>query len=76
MDNWNENSVKQPKGHSDPATQSAPRPGDYPLGSLESRAAARIMIDTKKREGDVIQVVFVSPDGRRADGPRIELPPA
>src|SRR5690349_6968017 len=36
-----------------PATNSTPRPGDFPLGSVESRAAARMLAgkreDTKKR---------------------------
>jgi hypothetical protein len=31
-----------------PATHSGPRPGDYPLGSLESRAAARTMLAAQK----------------------------
>jgi len=29
-----------------PATHSGPRPGDFPIGSLQSRAAARSMLDT------------------------------
>jgi hypothetical protein len=29
-----------------PATHSGPKPGDFPIGSLESRAAARSMLDT------------------------------
>jgi hypothetical protein len=32
-----------------PATVSGPGPGDYPLGSLESRAAARAMIEARER---------------------------
>src|SRR5208337_3977854 len=29
-----------------PATHSGPKPGDFPIGSLQSRAAARSMLDT------------------------------
>jgi hypothetical protein len=29
-------------------TNPAPRPGNYPLGSLESRVAARAILDSKK----------------------------
>ena len=52
----------------------APRPGDYSLGSLESRAAARALIQGRDKGGTVIQVVFVSSDGTRTDGPRIRTP--
>jgi hypothetical protein len=31
------------------ATVPGPRPGDYPLGSLQSRAAARAMLEARKR---------------------------
>jgi hypothetical protein len=34
----------------DPATQSAPKPGDYSLGSLKSRAAARAMAEAQKED--------------------------
>ena len=40
---------------------SEPKPGDYELGSLESRAAARTMLKEKKQE--VIRVHFVASDG-------------
>jgi len=36
----------QGDGRSLPATHSGPKPGDFPIGSLESRAAARSMLDT------------------------------
>ena len=56
----------------------APRPGDYPLGSLESRAAARAMIDSNKQEETVIQIVYVDTDGKggciKENGPLIRLP--
>ncbi len=59
------------------ATQFAPRPGDYELGSVQSRAAARAMLDTKREdeENRVIQIVFVSPDGTERLGPRLEITP-
>lgn len=34
MSNQNGNRVKGPDAINNPATQSTPRPGDYPLGSL------------------------------------------
>jgi hypothetical protein len=36
-----------------PATNSGPKPGDFPLGSLESRAAARAVAEDKD-EGIVL----------------------
>ena len=36
-----------------PATNSGPRPGDFPVGSVESRAAARAMAEDKD-EGIVL----------------------
>ena len=41
-----------------PATHSGPRPADFPLGSLESRAAARALLTirvnkTRASQGDV-----------------------
>ncbi len=50
------------------------KPGDYRLGSFESRAAARAMVDSEKVEEMVIQVVFVSPDGTRVNGEQIRIP--
>ena len=52
------------------------KPGDYRLGSLESRAAARAMVDSEKVEEMVIQIVFVSPDGTRENGPQYRIPPS
>lgn len=74
MDKWNGNNGKRTDPPSETATLSAPKPGDYPLGSLESRAAARAIVDSKKREETVIQVVFVSPDGTRENGPLLRVP--
>jgi hypothetical protein len=33
-----------------PATDSAPRPGDFPVGSASSRAAARMLLKHRERE--------------------------
>jgi hypothetical protein len=57
----------------DPAAKSKPRPGDYPLGCLESRAAARAILQDKDKGKVVIQLVFVSPDGKREPGPQIKI---
>ena len=37
----------------DSATQTVPNPGDYPLRSLKSRAAARAMAEAQKEDGGV-----------------------
>jgi hypothetical protein len=34
------------------ATNSAPRPGEFPVGSASSRAAARLLLDCKKRRAE------------------------
>jgi hypothetical protein len=34
------------------ATNSAPRPGDFPLGSASSRAAVRLLLESKKRTAE------------------------
>ena len=52
---------------------SEPKPGDYRLGSLESRAAARVMLKEKKQE--VIRVLYVESDGNgRPKRPGAPLP--
>jgi hypothetical protein len=43
-------------GHSLPATDSGPSPGDFPLGSFQSRAAARALADRRKKSPSVKQV--------------------
>jgi hypothetical protein len=45
-------------------TNPGPRPGDFPIGSLESRAAARALVESKgKKEAFRIVVRFIKPDG-------------
>ncbi len=75
MTKWSANKRKQPENLLDPATDSAPKPGDYPLGSLQSRAAARAVVDSMAEEELVIQIVFVGPDGTKENGPRFIIPP-
>ncbi len=71
MTNLNRNSRKRTDDLPDPATKSVPKPGDFPLGSLESRAATRAMINEEKRDETgnglltAIQVIEVSAEGRR-----------
>lgn len=49
------------------------KPGDFPLGSVESRAAARALAERKRKTKRIIQIRFVSPDGTATDGPRVVL---
>jgi hypothetical protein len=59
-----------------PAT-SAPKPGDYSLGSLKSRAAARAMAEAQKEDEGVTvihQIACVSPNGTRVNGEQIRIP--
>ncbi len=64
----------------DPATQSAAKPGAYPLGSLKSRAAARAVIEERKAEvvhnGLIteIRVMNCSAEGQRL-AKVIRIPP-
>ena len=43
-----------------PATDSGPKPGDFPLGSPESRAAARNLLERKGRDTGTL-VVYDAP---------------
>jgi|WetSurMetagenome_2_1015567.scaffolds.fasta_scaffold242616_1 hypothetical protein len=56
------------------ATKSAPKPGDYPIGSLQSRAAARAFMGRRRSQETAIQVIYVSPDGARKNGPLFRFP--
>jgi hypothetical protein len=40
------------------ATNASPKPGDYPLGSSESRAAARALADRLTASGEVLRIVI------------------
>jgi hypothetical protein len=53
-----------------PVTNSGARPGDFPLGSLQSRAAARAMMERKQDEEPRIFIINGNeevPDARRQD---------
>ena len=54
------------------ATQTVPNPGDYPLKSPKSRAAARAMAEAQKDEGVTIihQLDLSGPDSTETDGPK------
>jgi len=39
------------------ATSASPKPGDYPLGSTESRAAARALADRLSASQEVLRIV-------------------
>ena len=53
-----------------PATDSRPKPGDFPVGSLESRAAARAMLERHdQEEEDWIRVIHFDFDRVRSDKP-------
>jgi len=78
MVKWNGNRGKGPEDLPQAATNSTPKPGNYLLGSLESRAAARAMISAAEEDERVIEIqcVLVRPDGTRTEGPVIKIPPA
>ncbi len=63
MTKWNGNTGKQTDPLAEAATQSAPRPGDYSLGSLKSRAAARAMLKEKETGKLVIEINCASKPG-------------
>ena len=75
MSKSKENMGKQRGSISDTATRVALRPGDYELGSMQSRAAARSLVETKKKPRGSIQIILVSPNGEKRNGPLIELGP-
>jgi hypothetical protein len=52
-----------------PQRISGPKPGDYELGSLESRAAARAMHDAQAIDESYDRIFF----GERADGEQVRL---
>jgi hypothetical protein len=48
------------------ATEAGPKPGDFPIGSLESRAAARAVLETGERVRLVISAIGQSLDMKRS----------
>jgi hypothetical protein len=75
MPNWNRNKQKRLENHSESATKSTPNPGDYPVGSLESRAAARALVKDRAKGVMWIQYIDIGPNGERTMGPKIKVPP-
>ena len=73
MDKWNRNRRKGKAALPETATQSAPKPGDYPIGSVQSRAAARVLIQKRDKEEVFIQIAYVSPDGTKKNGSLIRI---
>jgi hypothetical protein len=69
--NWNRRKGTDPL--TETATKSAPNPGNYPIGSVQSRAAARVLTQGKKKEEEFIRVVYVSPDGTKKNGHVIRI---
>lgn len=61
MAKWNGNRGKGPEDLPQAATNSTPKPGNYPLGSVESRAAAQAMIEGKGKQKKILRVSFVEP---------------
>ena len=51
-----------------PATDSGPKPGDFPVGSLESRAAARSLLERHEEEIPV-RVIDLCRSRSRSDKP-------
>ena len=76
MDKWNGGKGKRTENVAGIATKSLPSPADYPLASVESRAAARALVQDRDKKGEVIEIVLVSPDGTRTNGPRFAVPSA
>ena len=71
MNKWNRNKRKGADAIDETATKSTPKPGDYPIGSVQSRAAARALVQERDKDELVIQIVYVSPDGTKKNGPLI-----
>ena len=61
------------KSESQSALRTDLNPADFPIGSLESRAVARALTQKQDKEEDFIQIVYVSPNGSRENGPLIRI---
>jgi len=65
----------QPKEPRLPATDSTPRPGDFPIGSPESRAAVRAMLKRTPSTTIRATIVHIGQDGSKLPAPeRIKWP--
>jgi hypothetical protein len=65
---------KKKQKSSTPKTATDPHPGDYDLGSLKSRAAARALAERMEKDEILIQIEYVAPDGTRTNGPLLRYP--
>jgi hypothetical protein len=61
MTNWYGSNGKRAEDVSKPATQSMARPGDFPLGSIESRAAARRKAEYWRKNAKKIRLIMEIP---------------
>ncbi len=57
MSSWYWDKGKKTEQQPEPATVSGPNPGDFPLGSLQSRAAARSALERQKKTAKVIRFI-------------------
>jgi hypothetical protein len=73
MHKWNGNRKKEADSLVETTTKSTPKPGEYPVGSLESRAAARALVENREKSALEIQIVYVSPDGKEVNGPKYKI---
>ena len=58
--NWLKPGRNGRNGNGLPATNTATKPGDFPVGSLESRAAARALHEQRKQAGPLLEVIITS----------------
>jgi hypothetical protein len=58
-----------------PATERGPRPGDFPVGSPESRAAARALLEKIESDERIFRIIICSDHARpRVGGPGVPGP--
>jgi len=72
MDKLNENKETQENCALQGATSL--HPGDFEIGSLQSRAAARVLAQRMERRQCAIQVWITSADGSKRKGPLVTIP--
>ena len=56
-------------------SNSLPRPEEFPLGSMESRAAARAMLEAQEKGVRRLQIIIAAPRPRREGEPRTKVGP-
>lgn len=70
----NFNAFKKQRQGSDTHAATNPRPGNYELGSLQSRVAARLLDEKYQNEETVIQIIYDHMDGTQEYGPNYRIP--